>query len=182
MRIKSYITAFLISFLITIALALSADSGAMAQGELPPVPTGPAPVALVPLADSPVGREQIHLGSLGTFSAGFVLEAYGYIGVLADVLHYGVYEPEIVRSMLGETQVFLEKSLEKLKVYQDKTITVSEEDLKYINGIADVLKNLIVEAESLASYCQTFNKEDFNRFKDSRAKAWAGIKQHLGIK
>jgi hypothetical protein len=132
--------------------------------------------------DTPADRELVHLGTLGTYSAGFVLEAYGYIGVLADVLHYGVYEPEVVRSMLGETQIFLRKSLEKLQVYQDGTITVTPDDLKFINGISEILEHLIAEADSLGSYSQTFSKEDYERFKDSRAKAWAGIKLYLGVK
>ncbi|MDR2459900.1 MAG: hypothetical protein LBE38_03825 [Deltaproteobacteria bacterium] len=177
-----YIRALILSFFLVPFVAFFCEPIALAQNALPPVPQGPTEPMQIPLADSPAGREQVHLAALGTYSAGFVLEAYGYIGVLADVLHYGVYEPEIVRSMLGETQVFLEKSLEKLKVYQDKTITVSEEDLKYINGIADILKNLILEAQSLQAYCQSFDKADFDKFKDSRAKAWAGIKQQLGIK
>jgi hypothetical protein len=169
---KSYALAMVAVF--AVMFALSWEGGASAQEQAPQT---------TPFANNtPEGREQVHLAALGTYSAGFVLEAYGYIGVLADVLHYGVYEPDVVRSMLGETRIFLEKSMERLKIYQTKAVTVSEEDLKYINGIGEILTNLITEAESLSSYCQSFDKTDFERFKDSRSKAWAGIKLHLGIK
>jgi hypothetical protein len=119
---------------------------------------------------------------MGTFSAGFVLESYGFIGCLADLLHHGVYEPETVRSMLGETKVFLEKSLANMRIYQDRTITVSPKDLQFINGISEITVYLIAEADSLASYSETFDMEDYRRYKDSREKAWSGIKEHLGIK
>jgi hypothetical protein len=132
--------------------------------------------------DTPAGREYVHLSLLGTFSAGFVLESYGFIGSLADLLHHGVYQPETVRSMLNETKIFLQKSLENLRVYQDRTITVSQQDLQFINGIAEITVYLIAEADSLAAYAETFDKDDYNRYKDARAKAWSGIKQHLGIK
>lgn len=173
------IHAFTMVMAFVAILALHWGGEAWAQNaEAPKATAQQAPF----LNNTPEGREQIHLAALGTYSAGFVLEAYGYIGVLADVLHYGVYEPEIVRSMLGETQIFLEKSLERLKIYQTKTVTVSEADLNYINGIGEILANLITEADSLSNYCQSFDKAEFERFKDSRAKAWAGIKLHLGIK
>jgi hypothetical protein len=124
----------------------------------------------------------VHLGALGAYSAGFVLEAYGYIGLLADVLHHGVYEPEIVKSMLGETRVFLQKALEKLTVYRNGTVTVQPEDLVFINGIAEIITLLIAEADGLAAYCEGFSKSDFERFSESRTRAWALIKQHLGLK
>jgi hypothetical protein len=124
----------------------------------------------------------VHLGALGAYSAGFVLEAYGYIGLLADVLHHGVYEPEIVKSMLGETRIFLQKALDRLEVYRRGQVTVQPEDLAFINGIAEIVTLLIQESDGLAAYCDGFAKEDFERFRDSRQKAWTLIKQHLGIK
>ncbi|MDR1164837.1 MAG: hypothetical protein LBO66_03020 [Deltaproteobacteria bacterium] len=135
-----------------------------------------------PSLDNPQEREIIHLGAIGTFSAGFVLEAYGYIGVLADALHHGVYEPEVVRSMLGESQAFLRKALDKLKIYQDRKITVSPDDLKFINGVGEIISSLIAETESLSRYAQSFDKADYEAFKTARAKAWSLIKLYLGIK
>ncbi|MDR1313596.1 MAG: hypothetical protein LBQ12_07850 [Deltaproteobacteria bacterium] len=132
--------------------------------------------------DGQASREAVHLGALGAYSAGFVLEAYGYIGLLADVLHHGVYEPEIVKSMLGETRVFLQKALDRLAVYRNGTVSVQAEDLAFINGIAEILTLLIEEADGLTAYCEGFAKEDFQRFRDSRVRAWTLIKQHLGVK
>ncbi|MDR2350234.1 MAG: hypothetical protein LBF41_06370 [Deltaproteobacteria bacterium] len=163
-----------------LAFSLFACPGARAQG-VPPLPPAPDAAGRNTLA-TPEGREQIHLAALGTYSAGFVLEAYGYIGVLADVLHYGVYEPEIVHSMLKETRLFLAKSLDKIKVYRDKTVPVSADDLAYINGMAEILENLMDEADGLSDYSQSFDKTDYEKYKEARAKAWAGIKTHLGIK
>jgi hypothetical protein len=148
----------------------------------------PAGPAWAQAAQPPAGeenqaaREAIHLGALGAYSAGFVLEAYGYIGLLADVLHHGVYEPEIVKSMLGETRLFLQKALDRLTVYRDGTIAVLPEDLAFINGIAEIITLLLEEADGLTAYCDGFAKEDFLRFRDSRVKAWTLIKQHLGVK
>jgi hypothetical protein len=153
-------------------LLMLSVGGALAQ-EAPPDPQ---------ISDTPAGREFVHLSMLGTFSAGFVLETYGFIGSLADLLHHGVYEPETVRSMLGETKIFLQKSLDNLRVYQDKTITVSPRDLQFINGISEITAHLITEADSLIAYAESFDIEDYNRYKDARAKAWAGIKLTLGMK
>jgi hypothetical protein len=161
------------------ALALAAQAWpALAQGGPPAPPSAQAPSA----EDSPGAREAVHLGALGAYSAGFVLEAYGYIGLLADVLHHGVYEPEIVKSMLGETRVFLKKGLDRLEVYRKGQVTVQPEDLAFINGIAEILTLLIDESDGLAAYCEGFAKADFERFKESRQKAWTLIKQHLGVK
>jgi hypothetical protein len=171
-RIGILVSIFTLSTVFYLPLS---NSQSFAQG-IPPLP--PTEVS----TNTPEGRELLHLAAIGTYSAGFVLETYGYIGVLADVLHYGVYEPEVVRSMLVETQVFLEKSLDKIKVYRDKTVTISDSDLVYINGIGEIIVNLMAEAESLSNYCQTFDKTQHERYIDSRAKAWAGIKLHLGIK
>jgi hypothetical protein len=141
-----------------------------------------APDPAAPVSDTPAGREYYHLSLLGTFSAGFVLETYGFIGSLADLLHHGVYEPETVRSMLGETKMFLEKSLDNLRIYQDRTITVSQQDLQFISGIAEITAFLIAEADSLTAYAESFSVDDYTRYKDARSKAWSSIKQHLGIK
>ncbi|MDR2455564.1 MAG: hypothetical protein LBE49_03070, partial [Deltaproteobacteria bacterium] len=52
-------------------------------------------------------REAHHLNTIGTYSAGFVLQSYGYIGVLADIFSQQIYDPDMVRSMLGETITYL---------------------------------------------------------------------------
>jgi hypothetical protein len=158
---------------MALALSALAPAGPLAA-QAPPLPPS--------FEDNPAGREVVHLGALGAYSAGFVLEAYGYIGLLADVLHYGIYEPEIVKSMLGETRVFLQKAQDKLTVYQKGTVTVQPEDLAFINGIAEIITLLIAEADGLSAYCDGFAKADFERFRDSRTKALALIKQHLGVR
>jgi hypothetical protein len=89
---KFGISILLLAIILSFFLSL-AKSPVLAQNGQAPAP----PVS----TDTPEGRELIHLGALGTYSAGFVLEAYGYIGVLGDMLHYGVYVPDIIRSMLG---------------------------------------------------------------------------------
>ncbi|MDR2611897.1 MAG: hypothetical protein LBG06_03370 [Deltaproteobacteria bacterium] len=171
-RVAPAPAAGLAAALLAAALALAVPAAAQ------PPPPVPAPG----IEDSPAAREMVHLGALGAYSAGFVLEAYGYIGLLADVLHHGVYEPEIVKSMLGETRIFLQKAMDKLAIYRSGAVTVKPDDLAFINGIADILTFLIAEADGLAAYCDGFAQEDFERFRESRAKAWALIKQHLGIK
>jgi hypothetical protein len=162
----------LIRFALVLVVFLALEAVALAQSQEPSNQ----------VSDTPAGREFIHLSMLGTFSAGFVLETYGFIGSLADLLHHGVYEPDTVRSMLGETKIFLQKALDNLRVYQDKTVTVSPRDLQFINGIAEITAYLIAEAESLAAYAESFSVDDYDKYKDARAKAWRGIKEHLGTK
>jgi hypothetical protein len=168
------------------AAAAASLAAAVLAFAAPPAPAQQAAPAQAvpapPAGGSPAEREAVHLGALGAYSAGFVLEAYGYIGLLADVLHHGVYEPETVKSMLGETRIFLKKALDKLEVYRTGQVAVQPEDLAFINGIAEIITLLIAEADGLSAYCDGFAKEDFQRFRDSRAQAWALIKQHLGVK
>ncbi|MDR3153568.1 MAG: hypothetical protein LBW85_04670 [Deltaproteobacteria bacterium] len=170
------------SLTLALAFALAAFLFPAASPLMAQEAASPPPSAAPAIEDTPAAREMVHLGALGAYSAGFVLEAYGYIGLLADVLHHGVYEPEIVKSMLGETRVFLQKALEKLTVYRNGTVTVQPEDLVFINGIAEIITLLIAEADGLAAYCEGFSKSDFERFSESRTRAWALIKQHLGLK
>jgi hypothetical protein len=129
----------------------------------------------------PDGRETLHLTTIGTYSAGFVLQSYGYIGVLADVLSQGVYEAEMVRSMLGETITFLRNAREQLTAYLGGSIQIAAGDMKFIRGISDIIMNLIEEAEALSSFAQSRDKADLERFEDSRKKAWSGIKTTLGV-
>jgi hypothetical protein len=130
---------------------------------------------------SPLGREAIHLTTIGTYSAGFVLQSYGYIGVLADMFSQGVYEPDMVRSMLGETITYLNNAKEQLKAYQGQEIQISKGDQAFINGISLIIVDLISEAEALASFTETHRDDDLARFQKSRQDAWSGIKKTLGV-
>ncbi|MDR1084106.1 MAG: hypothetical protein LBP22_04425 [Deltaproteobacteria bacterium] len=137
----------------------------------------------VPPADSPgsAERESLHLNTIGTYSAGFVLQSFGYIGVLADVLSQGVYEPEMVSSMLGETITFLKNANQQLTLYQDKNLQISQADQKFIIGISEIIRDLTAEAEALSSFAQSRKQEDLERFEAARKQAWAGIKKTLGV-
>jgi hypothetical protein len=123
----------------------------------------------------------LHLNTIGTYSAGFVLQSYGYIGVLADVLSQNLYEPEMISSMLGETITFLKNANQQLTMYQDKNFQMSQADQRFINGISDIIKDLTMEAEALSAFAQSRKQEDLARFEESRKNAWSGIKKTLGV-
>ncbi|MDR2140966.1 MAG: hypothetical protein LBR11_04130 [Deltaproteobacteria bacterium] len=139
--------------------------------------------SLGPPLESPgaAGRESLHLNTIGTYSAGFVLQSYGYIGVLADVMSQGVYEPEMVRGMLKETITFLRNANQQLSLYQDKTLRFSQADQRFIDGINSIINDLINEAEALSAFAESRKEEDLQRFETSRKKAWSGIKKTLGV-
>ncbi|MDR0548612.1 MAG: hypothetical protein LBI10_04270 [Deltaproteobacteria bacterium] len=126
-------------------------------------------------------RESLHMNTIGAYSAGFVLQSFGYIGVLADVLSQNVYEPDVVRSMLMETVSFLSNANQQLILYQEKNIKMGQADQQFINGISDIIKDLTAEAEALAAFAQSHAKADLDSFKASREKAWEGIKKTLGV-
>jgi hypothetical protein len=145
---------------------------------------GQAPLPQPPLKDGlpgPIERESLHLNTIGAYSAGFVLQSYGYIGVLADALSQGVYEPEVVSSLLKETVNFLQNTNQQLTLYQDKKYKMSEADQKFIVGISQIINDLSAEANSLASFAQGHKQEDLELFEASRQKAWEGIKKTLGV-
>jgi hypothetical protein len=130
---------------------------------------------------SPLGREAVHLTTIGTYSAGFVLQSYGYIGVLADMYSQGAYEPDMVRSMLGETITYLNNAKEQLKAYQGQDLQISKGDQAFINGISDIIEDLIAEATALSTFTENRLDSDLASFNNSRQEAWSGIKKTLGV-
>ncbi|MGL4207859.1 MAG: hypothetical protein ACRCTY_00575, partial [Candidatus Adiutrix sp.] len=122
----------------------------------------------------------IHLNTIGAFSAGFVLQSYGYIGVLADTMSRGVYEPELVRSMLAETVSYLRNINNQLAKYQAGALIASG-DQKFIATMVDIINQLIAEAEALSSFARTKSKEDLARFEKARTEAWGKIKTTFDI-
>jgi hypothetical protein len=131
--------------------------------------------------DTPLSREGLHLNTIGTYSAGFVLTAYGYIGILADVYYKKVYEPDRVRSMLGETISFLNNTRQQLILYHDDRIQISPADQAFIDGISSIIKDLVDEAEALSSYTLNSDEVEWEKFKKARENAWDGIKKYLGV-
>jgi hypothetical protein len=153
------------------------------QSSLAP-PSGSNPPRALPSLPPQPGvfeRESLHLNTIGTYSAGFVLQSYGYIGVLADVLSQKVYDSEMVSSMLGETVTFLKNANQQLNLYQDKSLQISQADQQFINGISQIIKELTIEAEALSDFAKSHNQADLDRFEASRKQAWAGIKKTLGV-
>lgn len=133
-------------------------------------------------ASSPAADEKdiLHLNTIGAFSAGFVIQSYGYIGVLADALSKGVYEPELVRSMLSETVSYLRNVNAQLQKYQSSGLIASG-DQKFIATMMDIIDQLIAEAESLSSFAQSKSKEDLARYEKAREEAWKNIKRTFGM-
>ncbi|MDR1546085.1 MAG: hypothetical protein LBU12_05115 [Deltaproteobacteria bacterium] len=161
--------------LLALALALAWAASPAAAQNLPPAANIQDPQTVE-------GREAIHLTTLGTYSAGFVLQSYGYIGILADVLSKDVYGPDVVRSMLGETITYLTNARARLDYYQGQNFTISKEDQKFIDSISEIIQNLIAEAEALSAFTRTRQSDDLKRFDAARLKAWGGIKNTLGVK
>ncbi|UQZ89438.1 hypothetical protein C4J81_09595 [Deltaproteobacteria bacterium Smac51] len=130
-----------------------------------------------PMADE---KDILHLNTIGAFSAGFVIQSYGYIGVLADAMSKGVYEPELVRSMLSETISYLRNVNTQLQKYQSGSLIASG-DRKFIASMMEIISQLIAEAEALSSFAQTKSKEDLARYEDARRDAWKNIKKTFGM-
>ncbi|MDR0354804.1 MAG: hypothetical protein LBJ64_03600 [Deltaproteobacteria bacterium] len=125
--------------------------------------------------------ETLHLNTIGTYSAGFVLQSYGYIGVLADVLSQKVYDRDIVQTMLKETIVYINNASAQLASYKSPQFELSREDLAFLNRINAILLDLAKEAGALADFAESRNNEDLKRFHDARNDAWSGIKTTLGL-
>lgn len=130
---------------------------------------------------TPTERDTLHLNTIGAFSAGFVLQSYGYIGVLADALGSKVYKPELVRSMLAETVSYLKNVNVQLQKYQTGGL-VAAGDQKFIVSMIKIINLLITEAEALSSFAQTKSKEDFERYDTARKNAWKDIEKTFGMK
>ncbi|MDR3203391.1 MAG: hypothetical protein LBV23_01410 [Deltaproteobacteria bacterium] len=169
---------FLVS-LPFVGLSFSLLSASEASAQSAPPPPG---LAAPCIPEEVLNRERIHLSTIGTYSAGFVLQAYGYIGVLADVLSQGVYEPDIINSMLGETVTYLQNASVQLKKYQGQEMQISKGDQAFINGINSIINDLVQEALALQVFAEKREDNELKKFNEYREKAWAGIKKTLGVK
>ena len=126
-------------------------------------------------------KDTLHLNTIGAFSAGFVLQAYGYIGVLADVLSREVYPPDLVRDMLGETITYMRNVNAQLLKYHSGP-PIAQGDLEFIAAILEVINHLIAEAEALSSFTMTKNDSDLRRYNDARDNAWKSIRKTFKVK
>lgn len=126
-------------------------------------------------------RESLHLTTIGAFSAGFALQSYGYIGVLADAMSKGVYTPDLVISMLGETTSYLRNISAQLKKYQSTPGLVAAGDRKFIASMMEIVDQLIAEAEALSSFAKTKSADDLKKFEEARKNAWKNIKKTFGM-
>ena len=141
---------------------------------------GQAPGGAVP-PGLDAGRDTLHLNTIGAFSAGFVLQAYGYIGVLADVLSRDVYPPDLVRTMLGETVTYMRNVNAQLLRYQSGP-PIAPGDLEFIAAIMEIINYLIAEAEALSSFVQTKSDSDLRRYDEARKNAWKSIRKTFKVK
>ena len=126
-------------------------------------------------------RDTLHLNTIGAFSAGFVLQAYGYIGVQADVLSKEVYPPDLVRTMLGETTTYMRNVNAQLLKYKSGPY-IAPGDLEFIAAIMEIIDHLIAEAEALSSFTQTKSDNDLRRYDEARNNAWKNIKKTFKVK
>ncbi|MDR1050447.1 MAG: hypothetical protein LBP95_05070 [Deltaproteobacteria bacterium] len=132
-------------------------------------------------------REVLHLNTIGTYSAGFVLQSYGYIGVLADVLSQGVYTRDMVLSMLNETITYLNNAGAQLQRYGSPEVNMAPGDLTFLNKIRGIIGDLVSEAEALSDLAGDSETDvekreaDLARFHAARNKAWSGIKTTLRV-
>jgi hypothetical protein len=126
-------------------------------------------------------KDTLHLNTIGAFSAGFVLQAYGYIGVLADVLSKEVYPPDLVRTMLGETITYMRNVNSQLLKYRSGP-PIAPGDLEFISAIMEIINHLIAEAEALSSFTQTKSDSDLKRYDEARGNAWKSIQKTFKIR
>jgi hypothetical protein len=126
-------------------------------------------------------KDTLHLNTIGAFSAGFVLQAYGYIGVLADVLSKQVYPPDLIRTMLGETITYMRNINAHLLKYSSGP-PIAPGDLEFIAAIMDIINYLIAEAEALSSFTETKSDNDLRRYDEARGNAWKAIKKTFKVK
>jgi hypothetical protein len=126
-------------------------------------------------------KDTLHLNTIGAFSAGFVLQAYGYIGVLADVLSKQVYPPDLIRTMLGETITYMRNINAHLLKYSSGP-PIAPGDLEFIAAIMEIINYLIAEAEALSSFTETKSDNDLRRYDEARGNAWKAIKKTFKVK
>jgi hypothetical protein len=138
-------------------------------------------VAQPPQSGEAENIDVVHLNTIGAFSAGFILQSYGYIGVLADAWSKGVYEPELVRSMLAETVVYMRNIHSQLGKYQSGGL-IAQGDQQFIGAMMEIINQLIAEAEALSAFAGSNKKEDLARFESARTEAWKNIKKIFALK
>lgn len=164
------------------ALAL-ASSALMAQTDSPAADSPSSlEMSAPPAFSEEVVREAHHLNTIGTYSAGFVLQSYGYIGVLADVFSQRIYDPDEVRSMLGETITYLNNARNQLLYYQSPGVRLPKADLDFIDTVSNIINDLVSEAEALSAFTESLQEEDLQRFQAARQDAWSKIKRLLAVK
>ncbi|MDR1044361.1 MAG: hypothetical protein LBP33_04480 [Candidatus Adiutrix sp.] len=129
----------------------------------------------------PLDKDVLHLNTIGAFSAGFVLQSYGYIGVLADAYGQKIYSPELVRSMLTDTGTYLRNVNSQLKKYQDSDL-VGVGDRKFIASVIGIIDQLSLEAEALSAFTQSKKAEDLKRYEEARKNAWSIIRKTFNMK
>ncbi|MDR1677572.1 MAG: hypothetical protein LBS44_04185 [Deltaproteobacteria bacterium] len=187
----SGLTFLVLALFGVFVFGFAAASIAQAQGQENSEPGLPLPPPNGPSALGQVGesgvldatnllRETLHLNTIGTYSAGFVLLSYGYIGVVADALGQRVYEPDVVNSMLRETVVYLNNANNQLKNYKNHQKELSEADLSFLSGISSIIASLIVEAEALADVAAG-EEGALQRYNTARLEAWKRIKLILKV-
>jgi hypothetical protein len=133
-----------------------------------------------PAPSSNAEKDALHLNTIGAFSAGFVLQSYGYIGALADALSKKVYTPDFIRPMLAETTAYLRNVNGQLKKYHGSGLE-SASDRKFVDSVIKIIEQLIIEAEALASFAQTTSAEDLKRYDDARKNALQLIKKTFNV-
>jgi hypothetical protein len=161
--------------LVVLAAALCLSPSPVRGQNSVSVSPGAAPPGLY------AGKDTLHLITIGAFSAGFVLQAYGYIGVLADVLSKEVYSPALVRTMLGETITYMRNVNAQLLKYQSGP-PIAQGDLEFIAAIMEIINYLIAEAEALSSFTQTKSDSDLRRYDEARKNAWNSIRKTFKVK
>lgn len=164
-----------------LAVAVFFSGPLMAQAPAPNAQAAPGLPQGQNFTDAMV-REAHHLNTIGTYSAGFVLQSYGYIGVLSDVFSQQIYDGDMVRSMLGETITYLNNAHNQLMYYKSPEVKLPKADLDFIATIGDIINDLVGEAEALSAFTQTLQDEDLERFRVARQNAWKKIKTLLGVK
>ena len=125
-------------------------------------------------------ERDLHLNTIGAFSAGFVLQSYGYIGVLADAMSKDIYSPDLVRTMLAETVTYLRNIRTQLNKYQNNGLVTSS-DLKFIHSMTEIIDLLIDEAQALSSFAKSKSADDLKKFEDARKNAWKNIRKTFSI-
>jgi len=125
-------------------------------------------------------ERDLHLNTIGAFSAGFVLQSYGYIGVLADAMSKDVYSPDLVRTMLDETIIYLRNIRSQLDKYRNSNL-VTQSDLKFLQSMTEIIDLLIAEAQALSSFSKSKSADDLKKFEEARKNAWKNIRKTFSI-